>query len=402
MAAELNSSELNPSLNPSVARRLKDYFAARQNEIIALTRALVEEESPSGDLEGSRAVVSLLERELRALHCVGSVERIAAADDYGEHLRVRAFADAGNETGVRTTVLLGHTDTVHPRGSLAERPWRETEGKIYAPGIFDMKANCALAVEALRACDALGMAPQRPLVLLLTCDEETGSSSGRRLVEEEARLAEQVLVLEPPAPGGHAKTARKGTGMFTMRVEGRAAHAGLDPEKGASAILEAARQIERLHAMNDAARGTNVNVGVVAGGTRSNVVAAEASAEIDVRFSSAEEAQRIKDAILNLRPFDERVKLLLSGDINRPPLERTESVARLYERARKLAAGLDFELGEASVGGASDGNFAAAVGAAVLDGLGVEGDGAHAPHEHIIAADLARRGALLVALLTSL
>ncbi len=345
-------------------------------------------------------MVNLLEREARTISSVTAIERVAAPDNYGEHLCVEALTGA-KETE-RATVLLGHTDTVHPRGSVAGRPWRESEGRIYAPGIFDMKANCALALESFRACAALGLTPKRPAVLLLTCDEETGSSNGRTLVEAHARRAAQVLVLEPSAPGGHAKTTRKGTGYFTLSVSGRAAHAGLEPEKGASAILELARQIERLHALNDAARGTTVNVGVIRGGTRSNVIAAEAVGEIDVRFSTLEEAERIKREILSSHPFDGRVTLKIEGDINRPPLERTEHIAALYERAREIAANLGFELGEASVGGASDGNFAAAVGAAVLDGLGIEGDGAHASHEHIIAADIARRGALLTALVASL
>jgi glutamate carboxypeptidase len=291
---------------------------------------------------------------------------------------------------------------VHPRGSLAERPWRESDGKIFAPGVFDMKASCAVALEALRACSVLGYEPCRPVVLLLTCDEETGSMSGRALVEEEARRAEFVLVLEPPAPGGSVKTERKGTGLFSLRAEGRAAHAGLDPEKGVSAVLEIARQIERLHALGDAALGTTVNVGVVCGGTRSNVVPAEARAEVDVRFGTLAEARRIEREIRGSVPFDSRAKLSVTGGINRPPLERTASVAALYEQARGLASVLGFGLGEASVGGASDGNFAAACGAAVLDGLGLEGDGAHAAHEHIEAGSVTRRGALLAALVASL
>ncbi|HLM59107.1 MAG TPA: peptidase dimerization domain-containing protein, partial [Pyrinomonadaceae bacterium] len=211
-----------------------------------------------------------------------------------------------------------------------------------------------------------------------------------------------VLVLEPPAPGGRAKTARKGTGLFTLTVEGRAAHAGLEPEKGVSAVLEMARQIERLHTLADASLGTTVSVGTVSGGTHANVVPAEARAEIDVRFSTAEEAGRVERAIKASEPFDARARLNFGGGINRPPLERTDAVASLYERARAVAAKLGVELGEASVGGASDGNFAAAAGAAVLDGLGVDGDGAHAAHEHIIADRLPLRGALLAALVATL
>lgn len=390
---------MTAEFDQTVAAALRAQLSARLDETLALTRALVETESPSGDLAGSRAVVTLLADAARNLPGVTTVEHIPA-DNYGEHLRVHLYADDPRDT--RTTLLVGHTDTVHPRGSLAARPWRESEGRIYGPGIFDMKANCALALAALHACAAVGLTPRRPLVLLLTCDEEAGSHTGRALVEAEAWRAAQVLVLEPSAPGGRVKTARKGTGMYALAVAGRAAHAGLDPEKGASAVHELAHQIERLCALADPGVGTTVNVGVVSGGTRSNVVAAEARAEIDVRFSTAAEAARLDEAIKHLRPRDERTRLTVTGGINRPPLERTEAVARLYEHARRLAAVLDYELGETQVGGASDGNFAAAVGAAVLDGLGVAGDGAHADHEHIVAADVVPRGALLAALVATL
>jgi glutamate carboxypeptidase len=390
---------MTAELDQTTARDLLDYFRRREDEILSRIVALVERESPSGDLDGSRAVVDLLEESARALDCVTNVSRVLV-NGYGEHLRVEAFASNGD--GARTTLLLGHTDTVHPRGSIIERPLREEDGRIYAPGIFDMKSGCAVALEALRACVELKLAPRRPVVMLLTCDEEAGSNSGRALVEEEARRAEHVLVLEPPAPGGSAKTARKGTGMFRLRVTGRAAHAGLDFEKGASAILELARQIERFNSLCDASRGVTVNVGTISGGTRSNVVAAEASAEVDVRFTTMTDALRIEETISNLRPFDERVRLSVEGGINRPPLERTAAVAELYGRARTLAGALGFELNETSVGGASDGNFAAAFSPSVLDGLGVEGDGAHAADEHILRDSIARRGALVAGLIATL
>ena len=390
---------MTAELNRTDADALLKQLASRQSELLALTRALVETESPSGDEDGSRAVVTLLADAARNLPGVTTVEHLPV-ENYGEHLRIHLYADDPRDT--HTTLLLGHTDTVHLRGSLGLRPWRESEGRIYGPGIYDMKANCALALEALRACASVGLTPARPVVLLLTCDEEAGSNSGRALVEEEAKRAEHVLVLEPSAPGGRAKTARKGTGMYTLMIKGRAAHAGLDPDKGASAIHELARQIERLRSLADAARGTTVNVGVVSGGTRSNVVAAEARAEIDVRFNTSAEALRLDEAIKTLRAFDERTQLTVAGGINRPPLERNNGVMQLYEHARRLAASFDYELGETQVGGASDGNFAAAVGAAVLDGLGLDGDGAHADHEHIIAADIVPRGALLAALIATL
>jgi glutamate carboxypeptidase len=386
-------------LDHTTSNNLLDYFMRRENEVLSLTRALVERESPSGDLEGSRRVVELLEREARDIAAVSNVARIEV-EDYGEHILIEAFGSIGGDE--RTTLLLGHTDTVHPRGSLSERPIREEGGRVYGPGIFDMKSGCAVALEALRACAELKIVPRRPVVVLLTCDEEAGSRSGRTLVEREARRASQVLVLEPPAPGGRVKTARKGTGMFTLRAEGRAAHAGLDFEKGASAVLELARQTVLLNDLCDAARGVTVNVGVLAGGTRSNVVAEEACAEIDVRFETMADALRVEESIKSLRPFDERVRLSIEGGINRPPLERTAAVEKLYARARAVASALGFDLGETSVGGASDGNFAAALCPSILDGLGVEGDGAHAAHEHIIRDSIARRGALVAGLIATL
>jgi len=385
-------------LSDANIKALSDYFAARKEAVVAFTRALVEAESPSGDEAGSKAVVSLLAAAAEAIPQVTKTERVAS-ENYGEHLRIRALNESPKDKPI---VILGHTDTVHPRGSLRRHPWRVEGNRAYGPGVFDMKANCALSFEVIRACVESGIRPQRPVVFLFTCDEETGSLTGRQLVEAQARQAHAVLVLEPPASGGRLKTGRKGTGIFFIEARGRAAHAGLEPEKGASAILELARQTERLHSLNGATDGISVNVGVFHGGTLSNVVAAEARAEVDVRFSNMNEAERIENEIRNLRPIDPRIQLIVTGGINRPPLERNDRVLALYEQAKDIARRLSFELGETQVGGASDGNFAAAAGAAVLDGLGIDGDGAHATHEHIIVDDIPRRGALLAALVASL
>ena len=374
-------------------------LARRQDEILVSIRELVEIESPSGDFDGSRAVVDRLVETARTIPAISSVERIPVPG-YGEHLRGRAFAGQADNTP--TTLVLGHTDTVHPRGTLSTQGVLAEEGRLYGPGIFDMKASCVLALEALRTLVTLDLIPKRPVVLLLTCDEEAGSQTGRQLVEEAARCAAQVLVLEPPAPGGQVKTARKGVGMWKVKAQGIASHAGLNPEAGASAILELARQTERFHSMSDSTSGTSFNVGLVHGGTRTNVVAAEAEIELDVRFSTLKEAQRITQLMSQLQPFDQRVKLGVTGSLNRGPLERTEGVVKLYQQAREIAAGLGFELGEQSVGGASDGNFVAALDVPVLDGLGVEGGGAHAANEHILISDIARRGALLAGLIASL
>ncbi|HEX7174470.1 MAG TPA: M20/M25/M40 family metallo-hydrolase, partial [Pyrinomonadaceae bacterium] len=290
------------SITPQTAGQIKTYFERRQTDVIALVRRLVELESPSGDADGSRAVAALLVGVAREIPSVWTFEKISARESYGEHVRFKAFG--GGERG-RGILIVGHTDTVHPRGSVGERPWREEGGKFYGPGVFDMKANCVLALEVLRCCAELDIKPKRPVTLLLTCDEESGSANGgRELVEEEARAAECVLVLEPPAPGGRVKTARKGTGYYEVLVEGRAAHAGLEPEKGVSAVHELARQILRLHELNEPARGTTVSVGVIGGGTHSNVVPAEARAEVDVRFSTLDEAHRIDGLIRASEPFD--------------------------------------------------------------------------------------------------
>lgn len=388
------------SISTDLIRQLETFFQSRQIEVENSIRALVEVESPSGDEQGSRAVVDLLEETAGTLTCVNSIERIDVPG-FGQHFLVRAFQQ-GSATG--QVMLVGHTDTVHSRGSLSERPWRREADKIYGPGIFDMKANCVLSLEILRSLQELKVTPPRGITLALTCDEEVGSTSGWPFLEEIARSRQTrcALVLEPPAFGGSVKTGRKGTGIFAIKVQGKAAHAGLDPEKGASAILELARQTERLHSINKSGSGITVNVGVVRGGTRSNVVAAEAEGEIDVRFSTEAESRDIERILSNLEPIDDRTRVFVVGGINRPPLERTAAVIELYERARQIAATLGFDLGEAQVGGASDGNFLAAMGIPVLDGLGINGDGAHAVHEHIEVENIPRRGALLAGLLATI
>jgi len=384
---------------PDLAKQLLTTFNERQSNVEQFIKRLVEIESPSGDAGGSRSVVDQLVNAANDLGCVDAIER-REVSGFGENLVLRSFSEFENEGQI---LVIGHTDTVHERGSVAQRPWYKDGNRIYGPGIFDMKANCALMMEVLRALERLQLKPQRAVTIILTCDEEVGSQTGWPLMEQMVKRAETrcAFVLEPPAPGGCVKTGRKGTGIYSIRVEGKAAHAGLDPEKGASAVLELARQIELLHAINRSGSGITVNVGVIHGGTRSNVVAAEAGGEIDVRFSTETEAEEVDHLLKNLKPIDERAKVFVSGGINRPPLERTAAVAELFETARSIGAMIDFELGEAQVGGASDGNFLAAMGIPVLDGLGVSGDGAHANHEHILADDIAVRGTLIAGLVLS-
>jgi glutamate carboxypeptidase len=379
---------------------IRAFIARRQDEIVRSICRLVEIESPSGDVQGSRAAVALLEVLARAIPSVSSIERVDSPG-FGEHLRIRAFCDDTKSDDA--TLILGHTDTVHPRGTLSAQHGLRAEGdRLYGPGIFDMKASCVIALEVLRCLAELDLVPERPLTLLLTCDEEVGSVTGRSLVEHEAHRAAQVLVLEPPAPGGCVKTARKGVGIWTVAARGVASHAGLNPEAGASAILELARQTERLHSLNDPASGTSFNVGLFRGGTHGNVVAAQAEMAVDVRFGAMDEARRVEHLMNTLQPFDGRVRLAVKGGINRAPLERTAGVVKLFHHARDIAARLGFELGERAVGGASDGNFAAALDVPVLDGLGVDGDGAHAAHEHILVTDIVPRAALLAGLVASL
>ncbi|HEY6803589.1 MAG TPA: M20 family metallopeptidase [Pyrinomonadaceae bacterium] len=386
-------------ISPELARQVLTSFQARQQKIEESIKTLVEIESPSGNAEASRRVVDVIARAVEQFSCVSSVERIQVPG-FGEHLVIEAFPEAQVNGQV---LLVGHTDTVHELGSLALRPWRREENRLYGPGAFDMKANCVMALEVLRTIESLNATPPYGVTIVLTCDEEVGSQSGWPLIEQVAkrRNTRCAFVMEPPAPGGKVKTGRKGTGIFSIRVLGVAAHAGLEPEKGASAILELARQTERLHAINNSGSGISLNVGVVKGGTRSNVVAAEAEGEIDVRFSTENELKEIEQLMQSVRAIDERTKVFVSGGINRPPLERTPQVVELFETARSVASMIDFELGEAQVGGASDGNFIAAMGVPVLDGLGIQGDGAHAIHEHICADDIAIRGTIVTGLVLS-
>lgn len=386
-------------LSPSLADQILNRFRERQSDIESFIRALVEIESPSGDLEGSREVVAALSTAAESVNVVNAVELVEYVG-FGQHLVIKAFQEQ-SEAG--QILIVGHTDTVHSRGSLAQRPWRRDGDRAYGPGVFDMKANCALVIEVLRTLSELNVKPRFGVSIVLTCDEEVGSASGWPLIERVAKERETrfAFVLEPPASGGRVKTGRKGTGIYAIKVEGKAAHAGLEPEKGASAILELARQTERLHAINLSGSGITLNVGVIRGGTRSNVVAEQAEGEIDVRFATEAESREIERILSHLEPVDERTKVFVSGGINRPPLERTPAVIELFEKARSISALLGFELGEAQVGGASDGNFIAALGIPVLDGLGISGDGAHAVHEHIEVNDIARRGALITGLLLS-
>ena len=373
-------------------KMLLDYFRERQGTTLNLIHQIVEIESPSYGINGSRAVVEWMAREVEKISADWRIERVFA-ENIGEHFLIRAFPSEA-----KPILLLGHTDTVHPVGAKKRNPTRIEAGKFYGCGIFDMKANCVLMLEVLRAFAESNLRPARPLTILLSCDEEIGSITGRALVEREAAASEFCLVGEPSADGA-VKTGRKGTGNYHLTARGVPAHAGLEPERGASAILEIARQIERIHQLNDSETGTTANVCTINGGTTTNVIPENAVCSIDVRFTSIAEAKKIENTLKNLKSYDERVALEITGEINRPPLERTAAVVNLYEKARRLALEFDYELFETQVGGASDGNFVGALGIPVLDGLGVAGGGAHTSEEFILVADIPPRAALLAALL---
>lgn len=369
-----------------------EHFQNRESAIIDLIREIVEIESPSFDVAGSEKAAAWVRELFSKIVPEASIETIAAPN-VGEHLLIRMFPSA--EKGV---LVLGHTDTVHPIGAKAKNPTRIEDGKFFGGGIFDMKSNIVLLAEAVRFFVSSGIKPPRPITLLLSCDEEVGSKTGRELVEREAGNAERCFVLEPSA-AGRAKTGRKGTGMYTLRAHGVPSHAGLDPEKGASAILELSRRIERLHSLNAPERGTTVNVCTIKGGTTSNVIPEFAECSVDVRFSTMAEAERVDALIRSIEPADKRVSVETLGGINRPPMERTPAVIELFKKAKETAALIGLELEETQVGGASDGNFVGALGTPVLDGLGISGDGAHTLAEYINVNDIAKRGAFLTYLL---
>jgi glutamate carboxypeptidase len=376
-----------------VADPLADLLKAK-DAILEDLRAFVEMESPSDDKRRADEFGDFLSTFLKG-RLDARVEPITQPT-YGNHLRV----EVGPADGRQPILVLGHFDTVWPAGTLARMPFRVDGRFAYGPGILDMKGGLVLGIHALGALQRSRLL-EGPVVFLFTSDEELGSPSSRAHIEEEAARARAVLVLEPAA-GGALKTARKGVGIFRVEIEGLAAHAGSNPELGVSAIDELARVILDLHGLTDAATGTTVNVGVVSGGTRANVTAAAATAQVDLRVRTMAEAQRMEETILGLRPHHPGARIAVTGGLNRPPMERTAGVAALYQMAKGIAAGLGFELGEASVGGGSDANFVTPLGVAVVDGLGAVGDGAHATTEHVEIDSLPLRAALIAGLIREL
>jgi glutamate carboxypeptidase len=362
--------------------------------MLAATRRLVEAESPSDSKSAvdacGRVAVELAEA------CGGRVKRHRQRS-FGDILEVRW---GSSRTSARKPVLLlGHLDTVWPLGTLAKTPWREGKGKIYGPGVLDMKAGVAMALSAMRALGELGV--QRPVTLLLNSEEEIGSPVSRAITEKLARQSAAVLVLEP-AQGLACKTSRKGVGHYRIEVTGVASHSGVDFTRGHSAVLELARQLEKIACFTDLRIGRTVNPGVIGGGTRSNVIAGHAWAEVDVRIAKASDAAKVDKLFRSLKPADKNCSIQITGGLNRPPMERNADTVRLYKQARTIAHSLGFALDEAATGGGSDGNFTAALGISTLDGLGAVGAGAHAAHEHIVVEHLVPRTALLASLIASL
>ena len=371
------------------------YFESRSEALVETIREFVEVESPSDNKLAGDRMGTILASKFEALGGRATVHR---AEDRADHLQI----DFPGREEVKPVLLLGHFDTVYPLGTLAKMPCHVTNGRLHGPGVLDMKSGIALMFYAIEALKAWHGNLPRPVTVFLVSDEEVGSSSSRKTTEALARKSAAVLVLEPAAGlRGAVKTARKGVGDYALRVEGVAAHAGLDPGKGHSAIVELARQITSISKLNDLKQGISVNPGVIRGGTRTNVIAAEAVVEIDVRIKTASQAKGLDRKIRGLKPFDKRCKVSVEGGINRLPMERTAGVAELYNKALGISKQLDWKLEEAAVGGGSDGNFTAGMGIPTLDGLGGVGEGAHAVHEHIVISELPRRALLLAGMIES-
>jgi len=377
--------------NPSI--ELFRHFTARCDEMLDFMRWLVEQESMSREAEATTRIAENYGERLAGFGATVDFFRDAK---YGTTLRARF--DSSANRNAKQLLVVGHLDTVWLLGTLARRPFHIDGDIAYGPGIFDMKAGITIATYAMLALEQFGRKTRRPVTFLMTCDEETGSHFSRPIIEEEARHTHTALVLEPPIPGGMVKTGRKGVGEFALTIRGRSAHAGNDIRKGINAINEMAHQILAINQFADYERGTTLNVGTVRGGVLSNVVAAEASATIDMRFKVIEEGERVEAAMQQLKPVLEGAQIEVQGGINRPPLARTAAITELFQQARTLAAETGYELKEGQVGGGSDGNFIAAMGVPVLDGLGVDGVGAHAENEQIVISDMPRRATLLARL----
>lgn len=375
--------------NERILAALRGY----QHEMVAHLARIVEMESPTTAKPALDRLAAALAEDARGF---GADVTVLPRQEAGDIVCARWGAGAGG------ALLLCHMDTVWDLGTLAERPVRVEDGRFYGAGAFDMKGGIVVGLWALRMLRELALLPDRRITLLITSDEETGSHASRALIEAEALAHDVVFVLEPAQPPhGALKTWRKGVGDYRVTVTGRAAHAGAAHREGINAIEELAHQILAIQALTDHAAGTTVNVGVVAGGTRSNVVPEQAWAHVDVRVMDTAEEARLNAALAGLQPKLPGATIKVTGGLNRPPMVRTPAIVALFQRAAGIAAELGFALQETGTGGGSDGNFTAALGVPTLDGLGVTGDGGHALHEHVVISSLPERAALLAGLLRS-
>ena len=373
--------------------QLLSYAKQKQKDMIALTRELVECESPSDSPEAIRRFTDLFSERIAD---IADCKRMA-----GGHLQCSFRLPGRKKTG--QVMALGHSDTVYPLGTLSTMPFRQSQGRLWGPGVLDMKAGLVYFVFAMRALRDLDIPVNRKVLLQLNADEEVGSDSSRPITEKEARRSAAVLVLEPgQGMSGMLKTARKGVGDYKVTVKGKAAHAGVDFANGASAILELARQIEKISSFTQLERGITVNPGVISGGTRTNVIAAQAQVEVDIRIARMKDGAGLDKKFRSLKPVDKRCTVTVTGGLNRPPMERTAGIAALFQKAKSLGRELGVELEESSTGGGSDGNFTAALGIPTLDGLGGVGEGAHAPNESILINRIADRTALLAKLVLAI
>ena len=372
-------------------QNLHRLLRTHQADMVAHLTQLVELESPSDHKPSLDRLAAVLAEHASA---VGARTEVLHHNIAGDFVRARwGDGDGG-------VLLLCHMDTVWDLGTLAERPVRVENDRLYGPGAFDMKGGIVNALWALRALRELELMPSRRVTLLITSDEEIGSDASRALIEAEARAHEAVFVLEPAhPPRASLKTWRKGVGGYRVTVTGRAAHAGAAHDEGINAIEELAHHILAIQALTDYAAGTTVNVGVIKGGTRSNVVPEQAWAEVDFRVMDLTGAARVDAVLRGLKPHWDGIRLEVTGGLNRPPMVRTPAIAALYTHAEAIAVELGFPLSETGTGGGSDGNFTAALGVPTLDGLGVVGDGGHALHEHVILSSLPERAALLAGLI---
>ena len=393
MSVQEESTNRNETSQSQWQERLR-YFEAEQDAMLRTIREFVEIESPSDDKPALDRMGRFLADRFEAF---GGRPRLHHSDDFGNSVQIDF---PGCESG-KPVMLLGHFDTVYPMGTLADMPCYVADGRLHGPGVLDMKSGIALMLFAIEAVHNWHSGLPRPVTVFLVSDEEIGSYSSRKITESLARESAGVLVLEPAASRGAVKTARKGVGEYTLNVEGVASHAGLDPGSGHSAILELSRQIAAISKWNNLKQGISVNPGVIRGGTRSNVVAANANVVFDVRIVQAKQAAMIDRKFHALKAFDEKCKLNVEGNINRLPMERNAGVIALYRKAQAVAKQIGWDLEEAAVGGGSDGNCTAGIGIPTLDGLGGFGGGAHAKHEHVVISELPRRALLLAGMIES-